>query len=143
MIYIGIDPDTDKSGVAVFDTEDNSLELSTLSFWDLIEELDSYIAPIHIVIEGGHLINKSNWHGSKNIYTAAKIGKNVGSNHAIGRLLVEYCEKHGLSYETQKPKGKVSAEYFKAITGYAKRTNQEERDAAMLVYGRKKLFFEK
>lgn len=160
MIYIGIDPDTEKSGVAVFDTDDNSLELSTLSFWDLIEELESYIAPIHIVIEGGWLNTKASWHVSPNMRTASKIGGYVGANHQVGKLLAEYCVVNGLSYEVIKPlplhrgtfrdkdgkekkkgnnKGKITHDYFVYLTGYnvRKTSNQEERDAAMLVYGRK------
>jgi hypothetical protein len=133
-IYIGIDPDITASGVAVYDKEDNSLELRTLSFWELIEEIESYLVPIHIVIEAGHLIKKSNWHGAANTYTAARIGKNVGSNHQIGKLIQEYCEKHNISHELIKPLGKVNQEIFNGIWERKGRTNQEVRDAAMLIY---------
>lgn len=139
IIYIGIDPDITLNGVAVYDREDGSLELSNLSFWDLIEEIKSYLVPIHVVIEGGHLIKKSNWHGQKNVYTAARIGKNVGSNHQVGKLLVEYCERECISHEVVPPKGKVSHQYFCSIWGLKKgKTNQEQRDAAMLILKFKK-----
>jgi hypothetical protein len=133
-IFIGIDPDIEKSGVAVYDTEDNSLELRTLPFWELIEELESYLIPIHVVVEAGHLIKKSNWHSnkhqSKNV--GERIAKNVGTNHAVGILLEQYLKKHDISHELTLPKGKVKAEYFKAIWGNVK-SNQETRDAAMLL----------
>ena len=133
-IYIGIDPDITASGVAVYDKDDNYLELRTLPFWELIDELKSYLVPIHVVIEAGHLIKKSNWHGAANNYTAARIGKNVGSNHQIGKLLQEYCEKHDISHELVKPLGKVNQEVFNGIWERKGRTNQEVRDAAMLIY---------
>ena len=133
MIYIGVDPDIDKNGVAVYDTQDNSLELSNLSFWDLIEEIESYLVPITVIIESGHLISKSNWHGAKTKSTAAKIGKNVGANHQVGRLLIEYCEHNGIKYKAVEPKGKIKAKIFNHIWRISKRTNQEQRDAAMLL----------
>lgn len=138
-IIIGIDPDITLNGVAIYDTEEKDLELKNLSFWDLIEEIKSYLIPIHVVIEAGHLINKSNWHGSKTVYTAARIGKNVGSNHQVGRLIEEYCLNHGISHELIKPLGKVKADYFNAVWDWKGRTNQEQRDAAMLIFKYKKI----
>lgn len=138
MIYIGIDPDVNKSGVAVWDSEDKSLELYNLSFWELIEELESYIVPITVVIEAGWLIKKSNWHGKPNQSKTAgeRISKNVGANHQVGKLLAEYCMANKISFTLVKPKGKANSEYFKRLTGYKKQTNQETRDAGMLVYGK-------
>lgn len=138
MIYIGIDPDIDKNGVAVYDTQDNSLDLRNLSFWDLIDEIESYLVPITLIIESGHLISISNWHGAKTKSTAAKIGKNVGANHQVGRLLIEYCEHKGIEYKAVEPKGKIRAEMFNRIWGISKRTNQEQRDSAMLLLPYKK-----
>lgn len=137
-IIIGIDPDITLNGVAVYDIEEKDLELKNLSFWDLIEEIESYLIPIHVVIEAGHLIDKSNWHGSKTVHTAARIGKNVGSNHQVGRLLEQYCINHEISHELIKPLGKVKADYFNAVWDWKGRTNQEQRDAAMLILKYKK-----
>ena len=137
-IYIGIDPDSVKSGVATYDIDDKHLDFELLSFWDLIDELDSYLVPIHVVLEAGHLIKKSNWHGAKNVFTAAKIGKNVGNNHQVGKLLEEYLIKKNISYELKKPIGKMNAEDFNRYWGWKTRTNQEVRDAAMLIFKYKK-----
>ena len=134
MIYIGIDPDITKNGVAIYDADDGALDLKLLSFWELIEEIESYLVPIHVVIEAGHLINKSNWHGSKNVYTAARIGKNVGSNHQIGRLIEQYCIIQEIRHELIKPQGKINSRMFNDVWGYKGRTNQEVRDAAMLIF---------
>lgn len=145
-IFIGIDPDIEKSGVAVWDTSDKSLELRTLSFWDLIEEIESYLVPVHIVIEAGWLIEKSNWHSKRfhkgsgqwveqSIGAREATSKNVGMNHSVGILLVQYCLANKIEYSLQKPMGKVNAQVFKSITGFPKRTNAEMRDAGMLVFG--------
>ena len=134
-IFIGIDPDIEKNGYAVWDRDDKILEIEKKSFWDAIEDIELYNVPIKVIIEAGWLIAKSNWHGAKNKSTAAKIGKNVGSNHQVGKLFEEYCIKNKIQYQLVKPKGKIKADTFKRITGYTRRTNQDERDAAMLVFG--------
>ena len=40
-IYIGVDPDIDKNGVAVYDREDNSLELRNIPFIFLTAKTES------------------------------------------------------------------------------------------------------
>ena len=137
MIYIGIDPDVEKSGVAIYDTSDKSLELYCKTFWEVIEEIEAYLHPITVVIEAGWLIKKSNWHGKVNQSKTAgeRIAKNVGSNHQVGKLLVEYCEWKNINYKLVKPMGKIDHFRFKKFTGYKGKTNQEKRDAGMLVFG--------
>lgn len=134
-IFIGIDPDVDKSGVAVWDNRDKSLELYNMNVPQLIDGLQAYNVPIHVVIEAGWLINKSNWHNAQGQFRRERIAKNVGENHAIGKVIEQMCKHLKISYELQKPKGKIKSETFKKITGYTKKSNQETRDAAMLVYG--------
>lgn len=134
-IFIGIDPDIENNGYAVWDRGDKTLEIGKKSFWDAIEDIELYNVPVKVIIEAGWLIAKSNWHGAKNKSTAAKIGKNVGSNHQVGRLFEEYCIKNNIQYQLVKPKGKIKADTFKRITGHTGRTNQDQRDAAMLVFG--------
>jgi len=65
---------------------------------------------------------------------AQKIAKNVGTNHAVGKLFVDFCKHHEIKYEEVLPKGKIDAKTFWALTGWKPRTNQEERDAAMLIF---------
>ena len=146
MILIGIDPDVHKSGVAYYEKHTKRLELSNLTFFQLFDYL-SYIKKcnaqittkdlnIKIIIEAGWL-NKSNWHtDNKNKNIATMIGNRTGSNHETGRKIVEMCEYLELKYELVIPKkSKVTHEYFKKLTGIIGKTNQEERDAAMLVWG--------
>lgn len=138
-IFIGIDPDVEKNGVAYYESLTKKLELSNLSFFELLDYLEfvaSQDKPM-VVIEAGWL-NKSNWHAKKNGSSAlnAKIGSRTGANHETGKKIVEMCEYLELPYKLVKPtKTKVNAETFKNITKTIGRTNQEVRDAAMMIWG--------
>lgn len=138
-ILIGIDPDVDKSGVAFL--QGDQLKLQNLTFFELFDMLKFYkekeVKPT-VYVECGFL-NKSNWH-KKNAYSAAmnsKIGERTGANFETAKKIVEMCIYLKLPYEQVRPsKSKTSNDYFKKITGIQTRTNQEQRDAFMLVFGR-------
>ena len=140
-LYIGVDPDIDKSGVCLYYSKTN-FELLNLKFFELFDKLyflkDCENLDIEVVIEAGWL-NKSNWHKVANGSAAinANIGLRTGANHEVGRKIVEMCQYLGLKHHLIKPtKSKVNAETFKAITKYQGRTNSEMRDSCLLVYGR-------
>ena len=139
MIYIGIDPDVDKSGVAYYDSKSKVLELSNLTFFELYEYLQfaRVKGEFKVVIEAGWL-NKSNWHKKEKGSSAlnAKIGQHTGANHEVGRKIVEMCEYLEIDFKLVRPtKKKLKADAFRKITGIIGRTNQEQRDAGMLVFG--------
>ena len=134
-IIIGIDPDVDKSGVAT-----NEKFLTNLTFFELFDFL-SLNKKAHnqmvVYIECGFL-NKGNWHktnGSNSVN--AQIGQRTGANHEVAKKIVEMCRYLGIEYYEIKPtKSKVNSEFFKQITKIDKRTNQEQRDAYMLIYSK-------
>jgi sulfur carrier protein ThiS len=137
--FIGIDPDVTKSGVAY--KNGKTVELYNYSFFDLFDYLKSLKLSqekIIVYIECGFL-NKSNWHttnGSNAIN--AQIGQRTGANHETAKKIVEMCVYLELKYFEIKPtKSKVNADFFKQITKIDKRTNQEQRDAYMLIHGLK------
>lgn len=138
---IGIDPDIDRSGVAVWDKKSKRFfKLETMRFWDLADFLHPVqwngIVDVMVLISAGWLIDKSNWHGKNQSSEAKqKIAMNVGINHASGKLIEQFCIKHKIPYRLVKPTGKVDAAYFKRLTGWKGRTNQDVRDAGMLCYG--------
>ncbi len=158
--YIGIDPDVDKSGVAMLDISTGIINVTNLSFFEVCDYLRSVKSTeVHlgetalVRIECGHL-NKGNWHieQAKKVYlssvgnhslkldkairAAAKIGGGAIENHRISKLLIELCKMLQLPYEQVKPeRSKVNAEVFKRLSGVTGRTNQEQRDAGMLVVG--------
>lgn len=116
--------------------------METLNFWDTIEYLEGYLpmpftdetSMVHI--SAGWLIDKTMWHKpDANRHVQQKIAMNVGLNHAAGRLIEEWCIRNEMPYKLVKPSGKVDAKTFKNITKWEGRTNQDTRDAAMLVVG--------
>lgn len=152
-IYIGIDPDVDKSGVAELDTYDRTFRtLKAMTFPELASYLGrndfdcaNCVVPIRylIVIEAGWL-NKAHWHltpyDSKAI--AAAKGNAAGRNHQVGRMIAEWCEENHYPYKLVKPlrkcwrgkDGKITHEELAYFTHIEGRTNQEVRDAALLAW---------
>lgn len=140
-MFIGIDPDVEKSGVAIWIPSENSLSLNNYSFFEVFTCLQQVTldCDVRVVIEAGWK-NLANWHASSrnSAAAAAQIGQRTGANHEVARKLAEMCQYLKIPYEEVKPtRSKVDAEFFQKITGMSKRTNQEQRDAAMLVFGRK------
>jgi len=137
MIYLGIDPDIAENGVACWDTvEKNFIYIKKLNFWDVVETFKSE-GKFTAIIEAGWLIKKSNWHSGKNDSKGVGeiIAKSVGRNHQVGILLYEYCVRNDIKVKLVTPKGKVKKDYFKKLTGWSGRVNQDMIDASMLVYG--------
>ena len=155
-IVIGIDPDSEKNGVAFLDCRSKVMKTESLTFPELIERLMIFDyeskaneTSYRVIIEAGWL-NKSNWHLNPRHTKAvvAAIGNHVGRNHETGRKIMEMCEYHKIPYELIKPlalkiggvsmwkgkDGKITHEELTAFTGITGRTNQEERDAALLAW---------
>src|SRR5574343_441837 len=140
LIRIGIDPDLTASGYCVLIKQPFGKwkieTLDTLDFFTLLNAIENEMkgakAPgneLTVCIEAGWL-NKSIHHFAENKAVAGRIGKNVGHNEAVGRLIAEYCEINDINHKLIKPgSSKWNAELFRKITGWEKRTNQEERDA--------------
>lgn len=157
-VIIAIDPDVDGSGVAVLVPHTKTLLLQNLSLPMLIDffrlSKDSY-DKAHlsyvVVVEASYLVS-ANWHldyrDTKN--RAAAKGRRVGRNHEIGRQIVEFCKHLDMPYEEKLPltkcwagkDGKITAEELgqlldgMGIPAIKGRTNQEERDAALIALDR-------
>ncbi|MGQ1157802.1 hypothetical protein ACT436_14425 [Acinetobacter baumannii] len=136
QIIIGIDPDLEKSGVAILG---NDLQLKNLTFPETVElfrnEQDSIKK---VVIEAGWENKKANFRvgGGHSRQVNEQIARRVGMNHATGKLLVQMAQHMGLAVIEVKPtKTKVNSDEFNRITGWQGRTNQEQRDAGMLIWG--------
>ena len=142
---IAIDPDTDKSGIACLDKSTRKLELSSLTFFQLFDYmvwLTTQNEPFIVIIEGGWLNDKSNFHAAKNQRSSDRISKNVGSNHEVGKLIVQMCEYLKVKHEVKRPlvkiwagnNRKITHEELVYFTGIMGKTNQETRDAALLAW---------
>lgn len=152
---IGIDPDIERTGVALVDREARRLEYAgALTFTDCVKYLDGIAAmypneQVEVVIEDSD--TSTNWHVQKlmangqplrsKLYLAAAIGRSAGLCHATARHLREYAESCGLRVRMQKPlkkcwKGKdgkiTQVEAAQFMPGLPKRCNQEVRDAALI-----------
>ena len=144
---VAIDPDVTKSGVAVLDVQNRSLELYAMTFPDLIDYLYGIQdkESVRIAVEAGWLI-KTNWHRAPSMAAAASVGNRTGRNHETGRKIVEMCEHIGLSVSLVKPLGKrwkgsngkithcelESVLKRLKIALNRKRTNQDERDSILI-----------
>lgn len=138
-LVIGIDPDTIKSGYAEWDVEQRLLTVSSYTFFEIFDLLQSSVEEILLVrIEAGWLNKKSNFHGryGQSKAVGEKIAKSVGSNHEAGKKLVEMCDYLNIPYELVKPLGTkgIDSKKFNSITKFKGRTNQDMRDAGMLVF---------
>ena len=150
-LITGIDPDLDKNGIAIWNKEKSALELRSLTFFALLDFLKAEKENIKIVkIEAGWLNQKSNFRFAKNKAISDRISKNVGENHAVGKLIVQMCQYLQIEYKLVKPfekiwktkSGKISHQELKLnldrlkINLINKTTNQETRDSALIcLYG--------
>lgn len=137
-LLIGIDPDVDKNGVGI--NHNGQITLLNLKFFDLFDKLKDmrfYDEPMLVIVEGGWL-NQGNWHKIQQGKASlnAKIGEKTGRNHETGRKIIEMLEYLNIKHLVVKPTNqKVNAKIFKMMTKYEGRTNQEQRDAYMLIHG--------
>lgn len=150
--YIGIDPDCEKSGVALLDLETRKLTVRQLPFAETIK----YIRGLHqrlaeeehhgfkVIIEAGWM-NHGNWHLQRwdGRQAAAAKGVSQGRNEQTSRLLGEMMAFFVIPYEFKRPlpkcwsghDRKITKEELEQITGQSLgRLNQEGRDAALLAW---------
>ncbi|MBJ8449534.1 hypothetical protein I6M73_15980 [Acinetobacter pittii] len=82
------------------------------------------------------------WFGNADARQArsgAGVREGIGSVKRDAQIWEDWCKEQGLKYKMIHPaanKTKTDAKYFSKLTGWAKRTNEHARDAAMLVFGR-------
>jgi hypothetical protein len=149
-VIIAIDPDCEKSGVAML-YANKQFELQSLEFPKLIDFIQLKknffdFAPLNliVIVEAGWL-NQSNWHvnrGQSN-RVAASIGNKTGRNHEAGRKIIECLRYLDIDVREVRPlkkcwkgrEGKITHEelsYF--VPGLPSRTSQDVRDALLLAW---------
>lgn len=138
MRVIGIDPGL-HTGIAVFHGG-KLIELRTCTPMELLtDELEhaACFRPCRLVFEDSRLISNLYSGAGHNRGALAKIARNVGEIDAYCRMLVERCESLGIPAHSISPKDKgekLNSDRFRALTGWATRCNQHERDAAMVAW---------
>ena len=153
-VIIGIDPDVEKSGCCII-YPNKDMFLFTLSFAETIEKIDNInsLNEVQVIVEAGWLNSKSDFSlfagGRKMIpiseaLIATKKAKNTGSNHAVGKLLIEMLKHHTIDVSEMKPLSKsrwhgdkCSRDELNGVlerNGYKtfKQNNQEQRDATLI-----------
>ena len=132
-IIVGIDPGA-STGFAVIG--DGVLtNLLTISPWDIEIELSS--APVDRVIFEDSRLQSHTWTRATTRAAAAKMARNVGEIDAWCKLIIGICGRRGIPAHGISPKGKgkkLNAEQFKNATGWTGKSNQHERDGAMVAW---------
>lgn len=132
---MGIDPDIQYCGYAIYNKETETLfDYGVKDFWALLDCIKNYKDEAVIVVEGGWLLRKKNWHTSGNQGVGERVAYDVGRNHCIGQLIVQFCERNGIECIVVKPKGKIDKKLFTKFTNIKDKVNQDVMDAVMLVY---------
>ena len=133
MLIIGLDPGS-STGVAVF--EDGRLSrLITIDPSSIGRILEGQ-EPDRVIFEDSRLQSHT-WTQAKTRAAALKMARNVGEIDAWCKLIVATCERLSIAAHGISPlhKGKkLDAAQFAAATGWAGKSNQHERDAAMVAW---------
>ena len=147
ILKIGIDPDVKKSGVAII-SHNKVLSVLSLNFFELYEYLEISSQDIELIkIEASWLISTNFTAHSGTLAQRLKIANHIGANHEVGRKIMQMCDYLQIKYKLIKPLKKIWKGPNKKIThaellniwqvkklGFVKKqTNQEERDAILLL----------
>ena len=138
-VILGIDPGVN-TGVASF-RDGHLVSLETTSPVKLDGLLRRY-EPARVVFEDSRLTSPV-FSATGGRATALKIARNVGEIDAWCRLICALCEEQGIAAHGISParKGtKLNAAAFAQITGWTRRSNQHERDAAMCAWPFRRAF---
>ena len=155
---IAIDPDVDKSGVAVLHVHDKSVRCHALNLPELVDFLleckngDAFSRQTFVVVVEAGWLAETNWHIKKDdrAQKIASIGAKVGRNHEIGHQIVLFCKHYGIRCEEKRPLVKcwngpgrkiTQEEMERLLSGSMVslekcRMNQEMRDALLLALDR-------
>lgn len=133
MIVLGIDPGK-ATGLATY-AGGKLAALETCTPGELVEAI-TRIAPGLVVFEDSRLQSPT-WGRGISQSALLKVARNVGQIDGWCALIVEACAKHRIPAHGISPKGKgrkLDADTFRKITGHTTRSNQHERDAAMVAW---------
>lgn len=130
---LGIDPGS-ATGCAIY--QDGKL----IELWTtqphLIGNIITAQKPSRVIYEDSRL-QTFNWTTAKSRAVALTMARHVGEIDAWCKLISSVCQDAGITAHGISPKNKgakLNAETFKAVTGWAGRTNEHERDAAMVAF---------
>ena len=130
---LGIDPGA-HTGVARIEGG-QLVSLQTIAPHE-IERTLREAAPDRVIFEDSRLQSHT-WTRGKSIAATAKMARNVGQVDAWCSLITAVCGELGIPAHGISPLGKgqkMAADQFERITGWTGRSNQHERDGAMVAW---------
>ena len=132
-LILGIDPGAN-TGVASY-IGGKLVHLTTIEPVEIAARIEA-VRPARVVFEDSRLLSHT-WTTIKSRPAALKMARNVGEVDAWCKLIVAVCAKFDIPAHGISPKGKgakVNAERFAEITGWTGRSNEHERDGAMVAW---------
>ena len=132
-IIMGVDPGT-HTGIAIY-RAGALADLQTIEPFQLVEVIET-VDPDRVVFEDSRLQSHT-WSRKLSAAAQLKVARDVGQIDAWCRLIVATCERLGIPAHGVSPKhkgAKLKAEQFEALTGWAGRSNQHERDGVMVAW---------
>ena len=140
---VAIDPDNKASGVAWIE-RGRIVRLESMSLFDLQDEIPAIAAAGYLVVMEFIDNSKPTFRGSENNQKVRDaISRSIGRAQDAARQLRLLFERSGVEYVLVEPlrgfekrTAKADAGFFKDLTGWTGRTNEDKRDAGMLgLYG--------
>ena len=144
MIWIGIDTGTN-TGFAVWDGRRKAfLAVSSLAIHRAMKEVERYKAEadgagtkLFVRVEDAR---KREWYGGRMTREEERSKlQGVGSVKRDCSIWEDFLADIGVDFEMVHPKDimtKLPASTFRNLTGWKGRTNEHDRDAAMMVFGK-------
>lgn len=146
-LVIGLDPDIDASGVAVWDRETNSFaSIFKCPIEDIFEFFQEFSTVNTLIyVEAGWKNDKANFRRGRKSAVSETISMHVGMNHAASKISARILKKMGFEVVETTPLRKgfmknnngwtpAGREHFYKITGLQKRISDDEKDACLLAY---------
>ncbi len=138
-LVIGIDPDLEKSGVAVV-VKGQIESLHKLELDDLCDfVVERFTAGVVVVLEDVEANKPVFNRGNQSKRVRERIAQNVGNVKATARHIDRMLTKRGVTVTKVAPlrgavkrQAKKNSVYFNKLTGWSGRSNEDTRDAALL-----------
>ena len=134
-ILIGIDVGVN-TGVALYDCENKKLVfVSTMKIHQAMANVILQYTQSKDILVRFEDARLRKWFGN----AGREQLQGAGSIKRDSLIWEDFLTDFNIPFEAVAPKNnltKMTAEYFKKLTGYTKRTSEHSRDAAMLVFGK-------
>lgn len=145
MILIGIDTGTN-TGMAIWDTKKRMFtSIETVKLYEALEVVTALAennpGKIGVRFEDARL---RKWIPDSHDYKTEK-GRAQGAGYvkAHSQIWEDFLKGKKIPYEAVAPRDnvtKINADFFATLTGWRGRTNEHNRDAAMLVFQKDRLY---